>query len=48
VDPQLRVYGIEGLRVADSSVMPKIVNCNLQATVIMIGEKAADMILSGS
>jgi choline dehydrogenase len=48
VDPQLRVHGVEGLRVADCSVMPKIVNANLQATVIMIGEKAADMILSGS
>lgn len=46
VDPQLRVHGIRGLRVADSSVMPRIVNCNLQATVIMIGEKASDMILS--
>jgi choline dehydrogenase len=48
VDPQLRVHGLDGLRVADSCVMPRIVNCNLQATVIMIGEKAADMILSGS
>jgi choline dehydrogenase len=47
VDPQLHVHGITGLRVADCSVMPKIVNANLQATVIMIGEKAADMILSG-
>ena len=47
VDPQLRVRGVEGLRVADCSVMPRITNANLQATVIMIGEKAADMILSG-
>jgi choline dehydrogenase len=47
VDPQLRVRGVEGLRIADCSVMPRIVNANLQATVIMIGEKAADMILSG-
>lgn len=48
VDPQLRVRGVEGLRVADCSVMPRIVNANLQATVLMIGEKAADMILSGN
>lgn len=47
VDPTLRVRGVQGLRVADCSVMPKIVNANLQATVIMIGEKAADMIKSG-
>jgi choline dehydrogenase len=47
VDPQLRVHGVEGLRVADCSVMPRIVNANLQATVLMIGEKAADMILTG-
>jgi choline dehydrogenase len=48
VDPQLRVRGVEGLRVVDCSIMPRITNANLQATVIMIGEKAADMILSGS
>jgi choline dehydrogenase len=48
VDPQLRVHGVESLRIIDCSVMPKIVNANLQATVIMIGEKGADMILSGS
>ncbi len=48
VDPQLRVHGVEGLRVIDCSVIPRIVNVNLQATVIMIGEKGADMILSGS
>jgi choline dehydrogenase len=46
VDPKLRVHGVEGLRVIDCSIMPKIVNANLQATVIMIGEKGADMILS--
>jgi choline dehydrogenase len=48
VDPQLRVHGVEGLRVIDCSVIPRIVNVNLQATVIMIAEKGADMILSGS
>jgi choline dehydrogenase len=48
VDSRLRVYGLDGLRVIDSSVMPKIVNANLQATVLMIGEKGADMILARS
>lgn len=46
VDPQLRVRGIARLRVADASVMPTITAGNTNATVIMIGEKAADLILS--
>ncbi len=45
VDPRLRVHGLEGIRVADGSIMPRIPNCNLNSTCIMIGEKAADMIL---
>jgi choline dehydrogenase len=45
VDPECRVIGIEGLRVADSSIMPRITNGNLNAPTIMIGEKASDHIL---
>ena len=45
VDPELRVIGIEGLRIADTSAMPTITTGNLNAPAIMIGEKASDMIL---
>lgn len=45
VDAQLRVHGIAGLRVADASVMPAIVGANTNAATVMIGEKAADLVL---
>ena len=42
VDPQARVIGVEGLRVADSSIFPQITNGNLNAPSIMVGEKVSD------
>ena len=47
VDPHLRVRGVQGLRVADASIMPLLVGANTNAAAVMIGEKASDLILQG-
>jgi choline dehydrogenase-like flavoprotein len=44
VDPRLRFNGIDGLRVVDNAIMPKVISSNTNAAAIMIGEKASDMI----
>jgi choline dehydrogenase len=46
VDPALRVRGVEGLRIADASIIPRIVSGNTNAACIMIGEKLSDLVLS--
>jgi choline dehydrogenase len=46
VDPRLRVHGIEGLRVADASVMPMVTTGNTNAPSIMIGERAAEFLIA--
>ena len=48
VDPQLRVRGVHGLRVADASVMPSIIRGHTHAPVVVIGEKAAELIAAGA
>ena len=46
VDSQLKVYGIEALRVADASIFPQLICGNINAATIMVGEKASDLILN--
>lgn len=46
VDPELRVYGVRGLRIADASIMPTITSGNTNAVALLIGERAADLMLA--
>ena len=46
VDSQMKVYGVENLRVVDGSILPKIVSANLNAPIQMIAHRAADYILN--
>ena len=44
VDPELRVHGIDGLRICDSSIFPSLIGSNTNAATIMVAEKASDLI----
>ena len=46
VDARLRVYGVEGLRIADASIFPTVTSGNTNAPTTMVAEKAADLIIS--
>ena len=46
VDPTLRVHGLDGLRVADASIMPDVITGNTNAACAMIGQKASNLILA--
>ena len=46
VAADLKVHGLDGLRIADASIMPRLVSGNCNAAVIMIGEKASDLVLA--
>jgi choline dehydrogenase len=48
VDPELRVYGVDGLRVADASIMPAVSSGNTHAPAMLIGEKASDLVIAAS
>ena len=48
VDPELRVRGVQGLRVADASIMPEIIRGHTNAPSIVIGEKAANLLLAAA
>ena len=48
VDERLRVYGVDGLRVADASIMPGVTSGNTNAPSIMIGERVADFVAEGT
>jgi choline dehydrogenase-like flavoprotein len=48
VDQELKVYGVEGLRVADASVFPRLVGMKPQATIVLVGQKCAELIIGGA